>query len=864
MGAKAKSVTVSTVHSLKKYTGLLLAAFAFLMFANTLGHGYNLDDELVTRKHKYTSKGLRAIGDIFTNPYYSDNMGYAYGYRPMVHLSFAVEHQFFGENPATGHFFNVLLFAILVMLFFRLLYLWMGEKGFTVAVLAAVLFAVHPVHTEVVASLKNRDEILALLFGLMAGIAATRAVRKNAVQHYALSAIWFVCALLSKKSMYPLVFIFPMALVLFENASLKTLLIFSILWVIPGAWIVADAPDMKMLLLLITPPLFSAAFITVYQSIKNGSYGFTQLKENSTTLPFILMGISLFTAINGYVNFSVYPVVFSIIAAIILLFLKPRTGLPFMALLLAFTGVLFQYSFWVASGIVLGFYHLALRFEDDEKKDYFAWIAVVVPIVLYWMVFQSWGNVIEVFILGILVFLFRKKKLYGLVFGLLVLIATLVFEKGFAFFEIVILWSVLAFAFEKKVSRIPLSEIKVSLLALVCTGFIIQWKATLPAPEIDSKETNSAKEIRVSDLQEGRKLEYVENTLTAPHTFAEEIGTGAFILGEYLRLMIFPYELSFYYGYAKVKTEGLGNPRVWISLLLHLGMVLLALWQLSLRPVLSLGIFWYLVSILLFSNWVELVAGMMAERLAFTASAGFCIAVASLFYWIRPDFSFRNPKIPEIVFLILVIGFGMRTLLRNTDWKDNLTLMGNDIEHLENSAQAHNLYALNLMASSYDKSLKWTPKEQLSMWQLAGYHFDKALQIWPEFFNAAYDKGRVGLLTGDMDMAIAGFEKAVTIDNKFMDPYYQLSEIYVSRGMYPQFLMNARRIFQKDKERYEKYILMARAHFLNNDTDSAKVYLRRGIDKYPQIPDLYLNMAEVFRAEGNTDSANVYMQRSGR
>lgn len=864
MSTKAKTVSVSPVPFWKKYTGLFLAALAFILFANTLGHSYNMDDELVTRKHKYTSKGLQAIGDIFTNPYYSDNMGYAYGYRPMVHLSFAIEHQLFGESPATGHFFNVLLFAILVMLFFRLLHLWMGEKGFTVAVLAAVLFAVHPVHTEVVASLKNRDEILALLFGLMAGIAATRAVRKNAVLHFGLSAIWFVCALLSKKSMYPLVFIFPMALVLFENTSLKNLLILSLLWVIPGSWIVADAPDMKMLLLLITPPLFSAVFFTVNQSVKNGSYGFQQLKENSTTLPFILMGISLFLAITGYLNFSVFPVVFSITSAVILLFLKPRLGLPFMALLLACTGTLFQFSFWVTSGIVLGFYHMALRFEDAEKRDYFAWSAVVVPIVLYWVIFQSWGNVIEVFILGILVFLFKRKKLYGLVFGLLVLIATLVFEKGFAFFEVVILWSVVAFALEIKTSRIPLSEIKVTLLALVCIGFIIQWKATLPAPEIVSNEINSAQEIRVSDLQEGRKLEYVENTLMATHTFGEKIGTGAVILGEYLRLMIFPYELSFYYGYAKVKTEGMGNPWVWVSLLFHLGMVVLALWQLRQRPMLSLGIFWYLVSILLFSNWVELVAGMMGERLAFTASAGFCIAVAAIFQGFKPDFSFKNLKIPEIVFLIVVIGFGMRTLLRNTDWKDNLTLMGNDIEHLENSAQAHNLYALNLMASSYDKSLKWTPQDQLSMRQLAGFHFDKALQIWPDFFNAAYDKGRVGLVIGDTDMAIAGFEKAVTIDNTFMDPYYQLSEIYVNRGMYPQFLINARRIYQKDKERYEIYSLMARAHFLNNNTDSAKVYLRRGIVKYPQIPDLYLNMAEVFRAEGNTDSANVFMQRSGR
>jgi hypothetical protein len=146
----------------------LIGIFSFLVFANSFSNGYNLDDELVTQNHPLTSRGLEAFGDIFTSPYYSDEMGYAYGYRPIVHLSFAIEHQFFGEKPSISHFFNVILFALSAMLFFKFLLKLLGENKQNFALLATLLFVVHPIHTEVVANIKGRDELFGFLFGLMA------------------------------------------------------------------------------------------------------------------------------------------------------------------------------------------------------------------------------------------------------------------------------------------------------------------------------------------------------------------------------------------------------------------------------------------------------------------------------------------------------------------------------------------------------------------------------------------------------------------------------------------------------------------------------------------------------------------------
>jgi hypothetical protein len=93
---------------------------------NSIPNDYNLDDELVTQNHRLTAGGISAIPDIFTEPYYKDKMGYSYEYRPMVLVSFAIEHEFFGDNPHVSHFFNVLLYALLCLTLYRVLNRMLG------------------------------------------------------------------------------------------------------------------------------------------------------------------------------------------------------------------------------------------------------------------------------------------------------------------------------------------------------------------------------------------------------------------------------------------------------------------------------------------------------------------------------------------------------------------------------------------------------------------------------------------------------------------------------------------------------------------------------------------------------------------
>lgn len=142
--------------------------FAFGLYANTLLNGYALDDHLVTTSaHPQISKGLEAIPEIFATHYVSWN-DYNVDYRPLVKAIFAIEYQLFGESPKVGHLINVLLYGLTCVLLFQVLIKLFPEEKRWKLLGAILLFTAHPVHTEVAASIKGRDELLSMLFMVVA------------------------------------------------------------------------------------------------------------------------------------------------------------------------------------------------------------------------------------------------------------------------------------------------------------------------------------------------------------------------------------------------------------------------------------------------------------------------------------------------------------------------------------------------------------------------------------------------------------------------------------------------------------------------------------------------------------------------
>lgn len=145
---------------------LLVLLAALLPYLNSLENGFVLDDQELIVSNPYVQGGA-ALGALFTADFWeAQNQVRSNHYQPITMVSFALNHRLGGLEPFGYHLTNLLL-HILVSVLLLLVLRRLLPRGM-LALTAALLFAVHPVHTEAVAAVGGRAHLLAALFFLAA------------------------------------------------------------------------------------------------------------------------------------------------------------------------------------------------------------------------------------------------------------------------------------------------------------------------------------------------------------------------------------------------------------------------------------------------------------------------------------------------------------------------------------------------------------------------------------------------------------------------------------------------------------------------------------------------------------------------
>lgn len=205
---------------LVKKLAILLAVIAGLVYINTLQNGYVLDDVMVIKENTMVRKGFAGIPELLSTPHLKGHISLSTDtYRPLSLVMFAAEFQLFGENPAAGHFFSILLFAAgVVALFLFLSRLFNGER-IVVAFVAALLFAVHPIHVEVVANIKSRDELLCFFFAFVSLNLFVNYMRQGKPLQLAAGLFCLFLAFISKETAITFLGIIPLVFFFYNNDS---------------------------------------------------------------------------------------------------------------------------------------------------------------------------------------------------------------------------------------------------------------------------------------------------------------------------------------------------------------------------------------------------------------------------------------------------------------------------------------------------------------------------------------------------------------------------------------------------------------------------------------------------------------------
>jgi tetratricopeptide (TPR) repeat protein len=183
--------------SLKAQAALLLLLFTLIIYSNSLGGEFVYDDEYFVVKN-IAIRSLENIPLFFTSP-----TAVAFAelsqdvYRPITTLSYAIDY-FLGRLDTFGyHLVNVSFHALNAVLVFLLLSAAFGDLF--LAFIAAILFACHPVQTEVVSWISGRSSVLFLFFYLSAMLCYILYAKNNKKAYLAFSLFAFSLSLFSKE-----------------------------------------------------------------------------------------------------------------------------------------------------------------------------------------------------------------------------------------------------------------------------------------------------------------------------------------------------------------------------------------------------------------------------------------------------------------------------------------------------------------------------------------------------------------------------------------------------------------------------------------------------------------------------------------
>jgi len=617
---KLKNTTNQSIQDskyLKYWPFLLFIVAGLLLYGNIYNHDYNIDDEYVVIQNPVLEKGLKGIGEIFTSRYASasGNLGELYfDYRPVVKLSFALEFLLFGRNPQTSNVVNILLYIITAFCLYRLLRLMLPNLHYSFSVLATLLFMVHPTHTEVVASLKNRDEMLSFLFVIIAWFYVIKYGRGGKILHLVYAAAIYLLAYLSKSSALVFLAVFPLSLYFFTEMRGKKLL-------------------------------------------------------------------------------------------------------------------------WV--GALIAFIALAAQFGP---------------------------------------------------------------------------------------------------------------RLFLPDPI--------------------RDFDFVENPLYGETGIFKRVATSATIMLFYLRMLFVPYPMLYYYGFDTIPVVGFANLWVWLSVLLHVAMLVVAVKGFMKRSIWSFIILFYFITLSIYSNLLNPVPGIVAVRFLYATSLAYAMAVVLLLYTLfRTDLKMANIPIrkligPAAIVVLLSIPYVIHTHLRNRAWKNIDSLYRTDVPRLPRSAKANAQYAGFIMNRLYttpnfslsDPALNFRTNQTIE-------HFKKAIDIYPDYFIAHNNLGTVYLrLKRDADSAAYHLKRAIQIAPHYTPPYISLGSLYRDQGNYELALQQFKKVIEIDPTRLRAMAEIAYIYNLMGEHDKAKQVNDEllEIDPNSELPFLY--RGNYFNQQGNTELAVHFWQ----
>jgi Tfp pilus assembly protein PilF len=180
----------------RRAASVVVVLVAATAYAATLGYDLVWDDTLLIQQ-SWRLHHWHALPSLLTSHFWSEVGEASHYYRPLITLTFFLDMQIWGLHPLGFHLTNVLAHAAVTLAVLAVARRTLD--GELAAVICALVFALHPLHTESVSFVSGRTDVIATLFFLLALLAHDRGRDRGRSGPSAWALAAYLLALLAKE-----------------------------------------------------------------------------------------------------------------------------------------------------------------------------------------------------------------------------------------------------------------------------------------------------------------------------------------------------------------------------------------------------------------------------------------------------------------------------------------------------------------------------------------------------------------------------------------------------------------------------------------------------------------------------------------
>jgi len=326
------------------------------------------------------------------------------------------------------------------------------------------------------------------------------------------------------------------------------------------------------------------------------------------------------------------------------------------------------------------------------------------------------------------------------------------------------------------------------------------------------------------------------------------------IIGGYLILLIFPIRLSADYSFNQIPISiTIFEPELICSLFFIITTLGLAFWCSRRVKILSFSILFFFITLSVISNLLIIIGTIMAERLLYLPSLGFCIFVVGAVQKSLEGMSKKrgifSSSFLATIFLLIIFLYTIRTWIRNRDWKDEAHLFRSVIKNAPESARGHNqMAAVYFQNGNYEMALR---------------EAKRAVEIHSNYKEAYYCLGTTYYRMGQYDKAIVELKRALDIHPRYPSALLNLGTSYHNLKRYDKAIEVYKHLISIRPDYAEAYNNLGISYYFKGMVEEAKSAYLHALELKPDYAEVCKNLGVLYyKKKVDIKSSAYYLKKS--